>query len=313
MSYFPLKTAVTALAALLLAGPLAAQQAADASTPTAKTKIKTKRTKRSASQTAPAPAALPGIGVPPAPPAGLAGLGTPPPPPAGGLAAPGTPPPPPAGGLALGTPPPPPAPGRGPLPGPGRGPKPGGVQALSDFSGTLTGYQASSDDQVYDSFGFKTSTGTDTVRFPRHLGQALMAAAKPGSAVTITGFRDTDPRGRATLHLVSLAAGGQTLRDTPPTPPATPPTEETVTVRSTIQRLTQDPAGHPTAAILADGTVLRLPPAATGQLADKLKVGATVAATGALRAARPGEVAAKPVRVVHAQTLTLNGAQYLVR
>ena len=312
MSYFPLKAAVTALAALLLAGSLAAQQApaADSSTPTAKTKIKTKRTKRSASQPAPAPAALPGIGVPPAPPAGLAGLGTPPPPPAGGLAAPGTPPPPPAGGLALA---PPPAPGRGPLPGPGRGPKPGGVQSLSDFSGTLTGYQASPDDQVYDSFGFKTSTGTDTVRFPRHLGQALMAAAKPGSAVTITGFRDTDPRGRATLHLVSLAAGGQTLRNTPPTPPATPPTEEIVTVRSTIQRLTQDPAGHPTAVILADGTVLRLPPAATGQLADKLKVGATVAATGALRTARPGEVAAKPVRIVHAQTLTLNGAQYLVR
>lgn len=186
------------------------------------------------------------------------------------------------------------------------------MQALSEFSGTLTGYQAAADDQVYDSFGFKTSAGTDTVRFPRHLGQALMAAAKPGSTVTITGFRDTDPRGRASLHLVSLAANGQTLRDTPPTPPATPPTEETVTVRSSVQRLAQDPAGHPTAAILADGTVLRLPPAAE-QLTQKLKVGASVAATGTLRAAHPGEVAAKPVRVVHAQTLTLDGAQYLVR
>ena len=195
--------------------------------------------------------------------------------------------------------------------GPGR--QPSGVQALSEFKGTLASYQASNDDQVYDRFAFKTSTGTDTVRFPRHLGQALMAAAKPGSAVTITGFRDTDPQGRTNLHLVSLAAGGQTLRDTPPTPPATPPTEETVTVRGTVQRLTQDPAGRTTAAILSDGTILRLPPTAAEQLADKLKTGATVAATGALRAAHSGEVAAKPVRVVRAQTMTLDGVQFLVR
>jgi hypothetical protein len=187
------------------------------------------------------------------------------------------------------------------------------VQALSDFSGTITGYTAANDDQVYDAFGFKTSTGTDTVRFPRHLGQALLAAAKPGSTVTITGFRGTNPQGRAALHLVSLSSGGQTLRNTPPAPPTTPPTEETVTVRSSVQRLAQGPDGRTTALVLADGTVLRLPPAAAEQLAQKLKTGAAVAATGTLRTARPGEVAARPVRVVNAQTLTLDGSQFLVR
>lgn len=305
MFYAPLKTAVAGLAALLLAGSLAAQQTpqAAADTPTVKTKVKTKRTKQSqrAAQAANAQA-LPGA----------AGPGTPPPPPAGGLPLA----PPPAPGPLAGGPgmlPGGPRPGGpGMLPG-GPGRQPSGVQALSEFKGTLASYQASPDDQVYDRFAFKTSTGTDTVRFPRHLGQALMAAAKPGSAVTITGFRDTDPQGRATLHLVSLAAGSQTLTNTPPTPPTTPPTEETVTVRGTVQRLTQDPAGRPTAAILSDGTILRLPPAAAEQLADKLKAGATVAATGALRAAHPGEVAAKPVRVVRAQTMTLNGVQFLVR
>ncbi|MDO7874410.1 hypothetical protein Q5H93_06670 [Hymenobacter sp. ASUV-10] len=283
MFYSPLKTAIVTLAALLLADSLSAQQAPPpaANTPTAKTK--TKRPKTSASPAAPATAALPAPGMPLLPPAGGPGMA------------------------------PPPAPGHGPLPGPGRGPKPGGVQVLSEFSGTITSYVAANDDQVYDSFGFKTSTGTDTMRFPRHLGQALMAAAKPGSTVTITGFRDTDPRGRTALHLVSLTANGQTLRDTPPTPPATPPTEETVTVRGSVQRLTQGPAGRATAAILTDGTVLRLPPAAAEQLAEKLKAGASVAATGTVRAARPGEVAARPVRVVHARTLTLDGVQFLLR
>jgi hypothetical protein len=187
------------------------------------------------------------------------------------------------------------------------------VQALSDVSGTLTDYTAANDDQVYDAFMLKGSAGTETVRFPRHMAKALMAAAKAGSQVTVSGFRDTDPEGRAALHLVSLTAGGQTVRDTPPVRPATPPTEETTTVRGTVQRIAQDPNGRTNAVVINDGTILRLPPDAAAQLADKLKVGATVAATGALRAPVAGEVAAKQVRVVRAQTITLDGVQFLVR
>lgn len=277
MSHPTLHTiAVAALASLLLASPLAQAQQA----PTGKVKTKTKRA-QAAAPTAPAPDA------------------------AGAALAP---PPPPAGG------PRPPRPGNA---GPGRpdgpGPRPAGVQALRDVSGTLTDYTAANDDQVYDAFTLKTSAGTETVRFPRHLAQALMAAAKAGSQVTVSGFRDTDPEGRTALHLVSLTAGGQTVRDTPPARPATPPTEETTTVRGTVQRIAQDPSGRTNAVVLNDGTLLRLPPDAAAQLAEKLKVGATVAATGALRTPVAGEVAAKPVRVVRAQTITLDGVQFLVR
>ncbi len=229
-----------------------------------------------------------------------------------------TPPPAPAAGLPgpLAGGPQPPHPGAGPGgPGPG-GPGPGapkaGAQALSTYGGTLTDYVASNDDQVYDSFHFKTSTGTEVVRFPRHLGQALMATAKAGTSITITGFRNADPEGRSALHLVSLNANGQTVRDTPPARPTAPPTDETTSVRGTVQRLAQDPRGHTNALVLTDGTLLHLSPAAAEQLAEKLKVGATVAATGTLRTAQPGEVAAKPVRVVRTQTITLDGVQFLV-
>jgi len=84
-------------------------------------------------------------------------------------------------------------------------------------------------------------------------------------------------------------------------------------VRGTVQRLAQDPCGRTNAVLVSDGPVLRLPPGAAEQLADKLKVGAAVAATGNLHTLRPGEVAAKPVRVVRAQTITLDGVQFLVR
>jgi hypothetical protein len=277
MSYF--KMPLAALAALLLASPLThAQQAT--------TKVKTKSSKTSQSAPLPAPAVAP----------------------AGSALAP---PPPPAGGPRPG------GPGRPGDGGPGRpdGPAPrkGGVQALTDFSGTLTDYTAANDDQVYDAFTLKTSAGTEIVRFPRHLAQALMAAAKAGSQVTVSGFRDTDPEGRTALHLVSLTAGSQTVRDTPPVRPATPPTEESTTVRGTVQRLAQGPNGRTNALVMSDGTLLRLPPAAAEQLAEKLKTGATVAATGTLRAPAPGEVAAKPVRVVRAQTITIDGVQFLVQ
>jgi hypothetical protein len=186
------------------------------------------------------------------------------------------------------------------------------VQALTDFSGTLGEFTADNDDKLYDGFTLKTSTGSETVRFPRHLAQALMAAAKPGAAVTVTGFRNTDKEGRSRLHFVRLTAGGQTINDQRPTPPATPPAETATTVRGTVRSLSQDDRGRTNAVVVSDGTVLRLPPAAAEQLAEKLKVGATVAATGTLRAARPGEVAAQPVKAVRVETITLDGVQFLV-
>ncbi|MBO0358439.1 OB-fold nucleic acid binding domain-containing protein [Hymenobacter sp. BT186] len=228
---------------------------------------------------------------------------------------------PPTAGTQLAPPPPPaggPQPGRGLSmgPGPGQPGKPGpkgGVQALTTLTGTLTDYSAANDDQVYDAFTLKTSTGTETVRFPRHLGQPLMAAAKAGSAVSISGFRDTNPEGQMAFHLVNLTAGGQTISNQRPTPPTTPPTEQSATVKGTVSSLRQDPKGRTQALILNDGTVLRLPPPAAEQLSEKLKVGTTVAATGTLHTLRPGEVTARPVRVVRAETLTLDGVQFLVQ
>ncbi len=273
-----------ALLSFALAAPLAHGQ--QAPTPTKTTKAARKAARAAATMPA-AAAPAPGAGAPV------------PPPPAGG---PGRP----------GDGPGPKGPGDGP--GPGRkGPHAGRVQTLTDFSGTLTDYTAANDDQVYDAFSLKTSAGTETVRFPRHLAQSLMAAAKAGSPVTVTGFRDTDPEGRPALHLVSLAAGGQTVRDTPPARSATPPTEEAATARGTVTTLNKDPRGRTNGLTLSDGTILRLPPAATEQLAEKLKTGASVEATGFLRAAHPGEVAARPVRVVRAQTLTLDGVKFLVQ
>jgi hypothetical protein len=191
------------------------------------------------------------------------------------------------------------------------------VQALSDLRGTITSYVAGNDEQVYDAFVLRPESGAvDTVRFPRHLGQQLLATAKPGSPVTISGFRNTGPDGRSHFHFVSLTSGSQTINDAPPVRPTTPPTEEATTAKGTIKELRRDPKGKIRGVVLSDQTVVQLPPHAVEQLSNKLTVGATVEATGNLRAAQPGEARVAGTtapRVVHPQTLALGGVKYLVR
>lgn len=282
--------ALAALATALLASPAAhAQQTV--------VKTKTKSTKNAKA------AALP-LAPPPAP---GAGLGGPTPPPPGG----------PRGEQGPGP--------KGPMGGPGpegpkagpNGPQGGQAQVLSDMRGTITAYQARNDEQVYDAFVLRPegSAAADTIHFPRHLGQQLLAAAKTGSTVTVTGFRQAGPSGRSDFHFVSLASGSQTVRNAPPARPTPPPTEEAATVRGTIRELRRDPKGQIKALTLSDQSILQLPPRAVEQLADKLTVGATLEATGTLRAAHAGEALATstPTRVVRAETLTLGGNKYLIR
>ena len=204
--------------------------------------------------------------------------------------------------------------------GPGKGgPKGehGGLQTITDVRGTLSSYVANNDDQVYDAFVLRPETGAaDTVRFPRHLGQQLQAAARAGSAVTVSGVRHTGPDGRRHFRFVSLSSGGQTINDAPPVRPSTPPTAETTTAKGSIKELRRDPKGRIRGVVLSDQTVVRLPPHALEQLGDKLTVGATLEATGILRTAQAGEARVAGTtapRMVHAQTLALGGVKYLVR
>ncbi len=282
--------AASLLAAFLLAGP-----GAHAQQTVVKTKTKSSRSKTASS-------AQPAAGLPTPPPA-LGGAPVPPPP---------------AGGPGLG------GPGMGPGPGAGGpgGPRPlgrdgGQVQALTDVQGTLTGYQALNDEQVYDAFVLRPSgsAAPDTIHFPRHIGQQLTAAAKAGSSVTVTGFRQAGPDGRSRFHFVSLTSGSQTIRNTPPQRPTTPPAEESATVKGTIRELRRGPRGEVRSLVLSDQSILQLPPRAVEQLADKLTTGASVEASGVLRGTHPGEAMATttPVRVVRAETLTLGGNKYLVR
>lgn len=101
-----------------------------------------------------------------------------------------------------------------------------------------------------------------------------------------------------------LASGSQTVADARPTPP----TETSATVRGTVCELRWGPNGRVHSLVLSDQTVLQLPPAAVEQLADKPTAGASLEATGTVRANRPGEALADrelPRLRVTGRTLTI--------
>jgi hypothetical protein len=162
------------------------------------------------------------------------------------------------------------------------------LHLLHSYAGTVGEYGANPDG-VYDSFSLQTDGASRTVKFPPHFGQALHAAAQPGQAATVLAYVHTTPAGAEHLHLASLEVAGQVLRPLPPGDPA----DEAFAVQSTITELLQDPKGQLRAIWLAgEAAELRLPPHLSAQLADYLAVGASVQASGAQRADRPGELRA---------------------
>jgi hypothetical protein len=127
------------------------------------------------------------------------------------------------------------------------------------------------------------------VHVPPHLSAELVAAVKPGDAVTVSGARSSS----GALFIaasVTDAASNQTVIDrgppapgltAPPPPPGVPvPGAQNTMVQGRVQRLLRGPAGEVNGALLDDGTVLRMPPHVAYQFATLLAPGQIVAAQG---------------------------------
>jgi len=220
---------------------------------------------------------------PPAPPAG---------PPLAGPAGPGRVPPPPPGGP--------------------NGPGVRSIQQLLTLQGTV-GYYTSSDSNVYDGFTIRTNGQILTIRFAPHMAAALMAAAKPGGAISLQGFYESTPEGANVVHLITATVGGQTLYETPPTPPSNPPIETIQPFAGTISDLRRDRLGAPTDIVLSGGRIVELTPGVYDQLQAYLKPGSAVSGSGSRLTPPPGVVPVQGTETILPHTLTLNGQTYMVR
>jgi hypothetical protein len=218
--------------------------------------------------------------------------------------------PPPGGGA------PPPPPERG-VPGPGPGGPgmagPGGaLQPVTAFQGRVMRMSVN-DDYVYDGFYLQTAQDSMLVKFPAHLGSQITSLVKVGSTVTVNGTLDTPPAGNKEIRMVSLVSKGQTLYDSPPAAPATPPTENFVNGNGKVVGTQMDREGRMNGLVLDNKTILRIPPGTAGQLAGLTKDGVQVGYSGMQKTPREGEVASNDRKIVHCNTISINGQQFLVR
>jgi hypothetical protein len=207
-----------------------------------------------------------------------------------------------------------------PPPGPGaRPPGPGAaLQPVSAFQGRVTGLSAN-DDYIYDGFYLQTAQDSMLVKFPGHLGTQITSLVKAGSMVTVNGTLEYPPFGGKEIRMLSLTANGQTVYDTPPTPPTAPaappaaPADNFVNGNGKVVGTELDREGRMNGLLLDNKTVLRIPPGIAAQLAGLAKNGAQVGYSGMQKMPQTGEVAAGDTKIVHCNTISINGQQFLVR
>ncbi len=222
------------------------------------------------------------------------------------------PPPPPGpipGGPGLQAPPPaappPPAPGMVPPPPPGQ------LQEVQTYTGTIVSL-AANDEFIYDGYNIADHGDTLLVKFPPHLGASLKAGLTPGAKVTVTGTMNIAPTGQREIRMLSVSTGGKTISDTGVSPLAPVP-ETFISGSGKITGLQLNRENMLAGLLVDNNTVLRIPPLSAMQLASSLQVGAAVAFTGMKRAINAGEALQGNYTLVHCQTITVNGHQYLAQ
>lgn len=194
----------------------------------------------------------------------------------------------------------------------GFGPGQQQLQQVAAYEGQVTDW-ASNNDYVYDGFYLQTTGGKMLVKFPPHLGSQLTTAIKTGSRVTVNGITDYTPWGSTEIRMVSINANGQMIYDTPPATPPAPPVENFTNGNGTIKGLQKNMEGIVDGYILGNKTILRVPPHIAMQLSQIALTGSAISFTGMQKTPQIGEASAGNYTIVHAETITVNGTQYLTR
>jgi hypothetical protein len=197
-----------------------------------------------------------------------------------------------------------------PPPGPGA-PGPA-LQLVTAFQGRVTRLSAN-DDYICDGFYLQTAQDSMLVKFPGHLGTQITSLLKAGSTLTVNGTLTYPPLGGKEIRMVSLSVNGQTIYDSPPAAPATAPADNFVNGNGKVVGTQIDREGRMNGLLLDNSTVLRIPPGIAGQLTGLAKNGSQVSYSGMQMMPRPGEVVMGDRKVVHCNTISVSGQQFLVR
>ena len=123
------------------------------------------------------------------------------------------------------------------------------------------------------------------IKFPPHMTRDLVAAVKPGDAISVRGFRE--PGGAVKAFVIVNETSRQQVIERPPAPELVKMPKHLrfaslarLQVTGTVERALRGKNGEVNGALLADGTVVRFPPHASFDFASLLQPGQTLAAEG---------------------------------
>ena len=203
---------------------------------------------------------------------------------------------------------PPREPRKGPAPREGIGEP---LQQVTAIAGTVANW-VNNDDFIYDGFYLQSSAGRVLVKFPPHLGAQLVKELKQGASITVNGVEALNPEGVKETRMVNIVVNGQTIADTPPAPPTVPPAESAISGSGKITALKMDREGRVNGFMVDNKIILKTPPHVAAQLTNLLSTGTDISFTGFKKPANNGEAMVGNYSIVHCQTITIKGTQYLV-
>ena len=185
------------------------------------------------------------------------------------------------------------------------------LQQATTVSGIVSEW-AYNDDFEYDGLYLKNGNAQVFVKFPPHLAQQVRAL---GNQLTVNGELKYNPEGVQELKMISIGGNNQTVTDQKPPPPHTMSLQEERLVQSEgrISQVQTNKKGDVHGYILHNNIILRIPPHTARQLSQMIRTGTVIGYTGIEKALKPGHVRAFDYKIIHIQTISVNGTQYMIR
>jgi hypothetical protein len=184
------------------------------------------------------------------------------------------------------------------------------LQQVEVYSGKVGDWE-SNDEYVYDGFYLETANEKFLVKFSPLKGDQITSSIKSGNKVTVNGVGRLTRLGEKEIRLVSIMSDGKVIYENTPGPESADLTETFVTGSGKITELQKNKMGKVRGFMLDNKTILRVPVDVAKQLNLLAIEGAEVAYRGVKKPLHAGEVAWGGYTIIHCQTITIKGKQYL--
>ena len=177
------------------------------------------------------------------------------------------------------------------------------------ISGTITEW-THNDDFLYVGFYLQSNDGSYYVKFPPHMAKDVYSCEKN---VTVQGTLKYSPEGVREINMNSIEGNGLVVNHIPPTRPTKVPFADIVSGKGTAVQLQQNKKGDLAGYVLDNNILLRVPPHIARRLTQLIQEKTVLEYTGVVKTLKEGEMSKGDYTIIHCQTITVNGTQYLIK